>query len=102
MRFFMKWKFDHNGKDFTDKVKTITELNLFKEIVHGCNKDTLLWYNNEVVKETLCKKLDVSPATYNKALQGLTESDLIERKTRGTYLINRTYVSYGQQTKEEY
>jgi hypothetical protein len=95
-RFFMKWKFDFNGSDFTDKLSNLTQVKIFKEIVYNCNKQNLKWEHSEEERLRISAKLKISEITFKRALQGITKSRLITRVGRGVYQVNPDYVTYGQ------
>jgi len=95
-RYFMKWKFDFNGEDFTDRLSNMTQVRVFKEIVNACNKDNLKWAHTQVERERISHKLNISEITFKRTLQGITNSRLIIRIGRGVYQLNPDYITYGQ------
>jgi len=92
----MKWKFDYNGTDFTDKLSNLTQVKVFKEIVQHSNKTSLKWSHSEAERVRISTRLRISEITFKRALQGIVKSKLIFKTGRGNYELNPEYVSYGK------
>jgi len=91
----MKWKFDYNGTDFTDKLSNLTQVRVYKAIVFNCNKTTLKWGHSEEERLRISASLNISEITFKRALQGIVKSRLLVKLGRGSYQVNPEYVTYG-------
>ena len=95
-KYYLKMKIKENSIDnFLMKCTHIGEAKLFGYILSTFNPNDLHWTYDKYKKEAIIQLLDVSEATIFSYLKLLCKSQLLIKKGKGIYIVNKEYIEFG-------